>query len=133
MTDAYRNRIATAVPGFDMVLSARVPPAVAAAFPSCLNDIVNGGGIQDCLHWAVHPGGRTVVDAVEEGAGLPKELLVPFRATLRRFGNMSYATVMFVLRETSQMGNPAGRGCAVVFGRDLTSRAYCSKHRAGDS
>jgi alpha-pyrone synthase len=86
MTDAYLNRIATAVPGFDMVLSALVPSAIAAGFPSCLNDIVNGGGIEDCLHWAVHPGGRTVVDAVEEGAGLPKELFGVPRHTVEICG-----------------------------------------------
>lgn len=38
-----------------------------------MNDILNGGGAKDFLHWAV-PGEHAVLDAVEESAGLPKEL-----------------------------------------------------------
>ena len=44
-----------------------------------MNDILNGGGAEDFLHWAVP--GTAVLDAVEESAGLPKELS---RAKLRR-------------------------------------------------
>jgi len=74
MTDAYLNRIATAVPGFDMVRSDRVPSTIAAGLPSCLNDILNGRN-REFFHQAVHPVGRTVLDALEEGARLSKELL----------------------------------------------------------
>ena len=47
-----------------------------------MNDILNGGGAEDFLHWAV-PGEHAVLDAVEESAGLPKELLARSRAKLR--------------------------------------------------
>ena len=47
-----------------------------------MNDILNGGGAEDFLHWAV-PGEHAVLDAVEESAGLPKELLAR-PAKLRR-------------------------------------------------
>ena len=43
-----------------------------------MNDILNGGGAEDFLHWAV-PGEHAVLDAVEESAGLPKELLARSR------------------------------------------------------
>ena len=48
-----------------------------------MNDILNGGGAEDFLRWAV-PGEHAVLDAVEESAGLPKELLARSRAKLRR-------------------------------------------------
>jgi len=70
-------------PGFDMVRSGRVPSTIAAGLPCLLNDILNGGGAEDFLHWAV-PGEHAVLDAVEESAGLPKELLARSRAKLRR-------------------------------------------------
>ena len=70
-------------PGFDMVRSGRVPSTIAAGFLACMNDILNGGGAEDFLHWAV-PGEHAVLDAVEESAGLPKELLSRSRAKLRR-------------------------------------------------
>jgi hypothetical protein len=47
-----------------------------------MNDILNGGGAEDFLHWAV-PGEHAVLDAVEESAGL-KELLARSRGKLRR-------------------------------------------------
>jgi hypothetical protein len=48
-----------------------------------MNDILNGGGAEDFLHGAV-PGEHAALDAVEESAGLPKDLLARFRAKLRR-------------------------------------------------
>jgi predicted naringenin-chalcone synthase len=47
-----------------------------------MNDILNGGGAEDFLHWAVP--GTAVLDAVEESAGWPKELLARSRTKLRR-------------------------------------------------
>jgi predicted naringenin-chalcone synthase len=72
-------------PGFDMVRSGRVPSTIAAGlgFLACMNDILNRGGTEDFLHWAVH-GEHAVLDALEESAGLPKELLARSRAKLRR-------------------------------------------------
>ncbi len=48
-----------------------------------MNDILNGGGAEDFLHWAV-PGEHAVMDAVAESAGLPKETLARSRAKLHR-------------------------------------------------
>jgi predicted naringenin-chalcone synthase len=45
------------------------------------------------------------------------------RDVLRRFGNMSSATVMFVLKEMLQPGTAAGRGCAMAFGPGLTAES----------
>ena len=47
--------------------------------------------------WAVHPGGRSVLDAVAHGLALDETALDASRAVLRDHGNMSSATVMFVL------------------------------------
>jgi hypothetical protein len=48
-----------------------------------MNDSLNGGGAEDCFHWAV-PGENGVLYAVEESAGLPKEPLARSCAKLRR-------------------------------------------------
>ena len=69
-------------------------------------------------HWAIHPGGRTILDAVREGAELREELLQSSRCVLRDFGNMSSATIMFVLKDIMQRGG--GRGCGMAFGPGLT-------------
>src|SRR5690606_703019 len=69
--------------------------------------------------WAVHPGGRAILDAVESGLKLQPEDLRASREVLRKFGNMSSATVMFVLK-TMLEGGDAGNGIAMAFGPGLT-------------
>jgi predicted naringenin-chalcone synthase len=54
--------------------------------------------ISDIDHWAVHPGGRAILDKVETSLGL-KDKLSESRSILKKYGNMSSATVLFVLRE----------------------------------
>jgi predicted naringenin-chalcone synthase len=49
--------------------------------------------------WAVHPGGRSILDRVQSGLELAPDALTASRAVLRDYGNMSSATVMFILRE----------------------------------
>jgi predicted naringenin-chalcone synthase len=72
--------------------------------------------------WAVHPGGRTVLDAVEGAFALDPAALAASRAVLRDYGNMSSPTVMFVLESLLRAKAPAGaRGCAMAFGPGLTA------------
>lgn len=106
--------------GFDMTLSGQVPPTIAAGLPSRLKDILDGYQPSDIAHWAIHPGGRTVLDAVQEAARLSDDHLSASREVLRRFGNMSSATIMFVLRDILYGQGPAGAGCAMAFGPGLT-------------
>ncbi len=54
-------------------------------------------GADRAVHWAIHAGGRTILDAVQDGLDLDAGALGPSREVLRDFGNMSSATLMFVL------------------------------------
>ncbi len=69
----------------------------------------------------MHPGGKSVLDAVERGLGLAPEALAASRQTLECFGNMSSATVMFVLERLLQTAQPGQLGCAMSFGPGLTA------------
>jgi predicted naringenin-chalcone synthase len=104
--------------GFDMHLSGEVPATIAKGLPDALAAILAGGSAGDFSHWAIHPGGRSVLDAVRDGAGLEEGALAVSRKVLRDFGNMSSASIMFVLKEFLQQG--PGRGCAMAFGPGLT-------------
>lgn len=106
--------------GFDMVLLGKVPLTISKGLPSRLNSILAGNRSVDIEHWAVHPGGRTILDAVEGSIGLPEHALRQSRDVLRRFGNMSSATVMFVLEEMLRPGTKQGRGSAMAFGPGVT-------------
>jgi predicted naringenin-chalcone synthase len=104
--------------GFDMVLSGRVPGAIRTALAGSRNTML--GGANDVELWAVHPGGRTVLDAVEEAFALPPVALGASRSVLNDYGNMSSGTVMFVL-DNIMRGGGAGRGCAMSFGPGLVA------------
>ena len=101
--------------GFDMVLSGRVPSEIGKALRKHQADFV------DVKLWAVHPGGRSVLDAVQEGLALPVGALEASRDVLCRYGNMSSATVMFVLAELMKQQRSGEPGCAMSFGPGLTA------------
>ncbi|MGN6571923.1 MAG: type III polyketide synthase [Pseudolabrys sp.] len=107
--------------GFDMMLSGRVPNAIQAGLHAHAGDIVGGDAARDIDLWAVHPGGRTVLDAVEHALDLDGEALAASREVLRQYGNMSSATVMFVLDELMRTNARAEKGCAMSFGPGLSA------------
>lgn len=75
---------------------------------------------KDYSLWAIHPGGRSILDAAQEALALPDAAMVPSRKILRNFGNMSSPTVMFVLKEFLDDIGQKGNGCAMAFGPGLT-------------
>jgi len=107
--------------GFDMVLSGRVPGAIESGLQAQTHDIVDGAPARAIDLWAVHPGGRTVLDAVERALDLDGEALAASRRVLRDYGNMSSATVMFVLDAVMRAGARGARGCAMSFGPGLSA------------
>ena len=110
--------------GFDMTLSGFVPLTLARALPEHALAILGGLAPEEIALWAVHPGGRSVVDAVGHGIGIPEPALAHSRAVLREHGNMSSATVMFVLaRMLAAAPAPGTRGCALAFGPGLSAES----------
>jgi predicted naringenin-chalcone synthase len=119
--------------GFEMVLSNAIPAIIdehitGALEPlfehdSALAEALATDGSSDAVeHWAIHPGGRSILDKVESRLGLTEAQLVPARETLRDFGNMSSATVLFVLRNIleSEGAGDGDRVAAMAFGPGLT-------------
>jgi predicted naringenin-chalcone synthase len=107
--------------GFDMVLSGQVPQSVAAALRSGREEIFGNAAVEDIDLWAVHPGGRSILDAVESALGLGTEALAASREVLRCYGNMSSATILFVLEALMATARPKMRGCGMAFGPGLTA------------
>jgi predicted naringenin-chalcone synthase len=107
--------------GFDMILSGEVPAAIHDALQDHVTEILGGAPVDSINLWAVHPGGRTVLDAVERALALAPPALSTSRDILRRYGNMSSATVMFVIERILQSKLHGGTGCAMSFGPGLTA------------
>jgi len=108
--------------GFDMLLSGEVPATIGAALRSGSDRVLSGASPSEIALWAVHPGGRTVLDAVESAFDLEPSALAASRTVLRDYGNMSSPTVLFVLEAMMREKQPPGaRGCAMAFGPGLTA------------
>ncbi len=105
--------------GFDMVLSGGVPAAIRSGLAQARSILRSDEEPIDL--WAVHPGGRTVLDAVEAALELPPSALAVSRGVLSDFGNMSSSTVMFVLERLMRDAAPGSSGCAMAFGPGLVA------------
>ncbi len=106
--------------GFRMGLSPRVPAVLARHVGEVVRDRLlapNGLTPADVAGWAVHPGGRRILEVVEEQLGLAPAAMASSYAVLDQFGNCSSATVLMVLERLPQAPGPV---VAMAFGPGLT-------------
>lgn len=121
--------------GFEMILSTAVPQIIGESIidalrPLFLADPVLGepydrGAISSAVeHWAIHPGGRSILDRIQERLRLGDAQLRPAREVLRTCGNMSSATILFVMKRILDDGAaPGSRVAAMAFGPGLTAES----------
>ncbi len=110
--------------GFEMTLSPKIRQLIKVFLGPWLKEwLAEQGLTMDRIRsWAVHPGGPGVLDSVEEGLNLPKDALRTSREILRSFGNMSSATVLFILEEF--LRRKGGTPClSLGFGPGMTIEA----------
>ncbi|MBW9119959.1 type III polyketide synthase [Microbacterium trichothecenolyticum] len=106
--------------GFEMILSAEVPRIIGREIQGAVGRFLGDDAPPEV--WAVHPGGRSVLDRVEAGLNLPPEALAASRAVLRDFGNMSSATILFILASLLRDDDvlDGARIAGLAFGPGLT-------------
>ncbi|WP_242126507.1 type III polyketide synthase [Sphingobium sp. Sx8-8] len=113
--------------GFVMHLSGEVPGRIQAALGegAVRRRILGSDDPAAVDGWAVHAGGRSILDAVEHGLGLGEAALAASRSVLARFGNMSSATLMFILRDMlADATRNVRRGVALAFGPGLAAEGF---------
>ena len=111
--------------GFAMHLSGEVPGRIARALadPAFAATLTDGRDAIEIDAWAVHAGGRSILDAVESGLGLGQGALAESREVLARNGNMSSATLMFVLAAMLER-EAVDHGLAIAFGPGLAAEGF---------
>jgi len=117
--------------GFAMHLSGEVPGRIARALADpAVADAALGGRAPDGVDgWAVHAGGRSILDAVQGAFGLGSQALATSRGVLSDNGNMSSATLMFVL-ERMLAGPRVTDGVALAFGPGLAAEGFAFRSAA---
>lgn len=112
--------------GFDMHLSGKVPGTISKTLKA--DQSVLQGEMPEAIDlWAVHGGGRTILDAVESGLSLNQGALHTSRHVLANYGNMSSATIMFVLREMLKTARSGARGLTMAFGPGMVVESFAFK------
>jgi predicted naringenin-chalcone synthase len=106
--------------GFGMTLSKRIPEVIGARLRPWLDDwlAARGHSVAGIKSWAVHPGGPKILDAVAATLRLPADAVWASREVLAEYGNMSSATVLFILQRLRERG-AAGPCVALGFGPGL--------------
>lgn len=86
--------------GFEMKLTSYVPELIRGGIKKLTDNLLShlSLDISNIDFFAIHPGGKRILQVIEEELGLPKEDNYPAYHVLRNFGNMSSPTVLFVLK-----------------------------------
>jgi predicted naringenin-chalcone synthase len=118
--------------GFDMKLSVYVPRIIERNIADLIDAAMESSGLsRDAVEiWALHPGGRAILDKTAATLGLDQSAFAPSYEVLREYGNMSSATIMFVLQrilEDERQGNIF----ATAFGPGLTLEAAHMEKQLG--
>ena len=94
--------------GMRLVLSRRLPALVKRQMPRVINEFLSTHRLSmgQVKYWIFHPGSGKVLDAYETALELPPEKLRWARDFLRRYANLSSASVLFILKEITERGQP---------------------------
>ncbi|MDO7907966.1 type III polyketide synthase [Paenibacillus sp. JX-17] len=122
--------------GFDLYLSPRIPKLLGAHLEEELRLLLQGDQLPEL--WAIHPGGRGIVDSVQDVMKLTDEQTRYSRDILRTVGNLSSNTILYVLDAMRQDMKVNDRmntsGVAMAFGPGLTAElmrfTYVPEHSA---
>ena len=112
--------------GFKIVLSPHVPAIAREGVPGLVDELLarNGRERGDIAAWVAHPGGPAVMSALAEGLGVAKDALEPTRKSLAQVGNLSSASVLFLLDDFRKKVRPARDSYGVML---AMGPAFCAE------
>ncbi|WP_432712519.1 type III polyketide synthase [Pedobacter sp.] len=111
--------------GLKMVLDIDVPDKITQHFPAIINPFLerNNLGIEDIDHLIFHPGGKKIVQVVESLFGIYGKNIDDTKEVLRLYGNMSSATILYVLeRFMNKKINKGEKGLMLSFGPGFSAQ-----------
>ncbi len=116
--------------GFEMKLTAEVPQVIKSGISELTTRLLSKVSDHNIQHYAIHPGGRKILEVIEEELKILKEKNAASRHVLAEYGNMSSPTVLFVLKELLSEINHTHHGeniLSFAFGPGLTLESMLLK------
>lgn len=130
--EMYHFKDATHLMGFDvvntglkMILDPEVPSTISEHFPEIIHPFLekHNSNIEKVDHLIFHPGGRKIVETVESLFGKLGKNIDDTRETLKLYGNMSSATVLYVLERFMEKDiSPGEQGLILSFGPGFSAQ-----------
>ena len=111
--------------GLQMILDKEVPKKISDHFPAIIHPFLerNNLTIKDVNHLIFHPGGKKIVQTVEDLFGVLDKNIDDTKEVLRLYGNMSSATVLYVLERFMDRNPEKGeRGLMLSFGPGFSAQ-----------
>ena len=113
--------------GFLMTLSAFIPQLIQEDIALLVQNALQKNNLNnnDISHWCIHPGGRKILDVIQDQLGLTNEDLQHSRKILSEYGNMSSPTILFVLKDILESNSKSPMNVfGVAFGPGLTMETF---------
>ncbi|MGZ3922733.1 MAG: type III polyketide synthase [Flavisolibacter sp.] len=116
--------------GFIMTLSGYIPDLIEEDFDQIVDRALQKDNTvkEDVSHWCIHPGGKRVLEAIHKSLELENGQLSPSYDVLKRFGNLSSATILFVLKEMLQEKRQIKKMFGAAFGPGLTVETFTAHY-----
>jgi predicted naringenin-chalcone synthase len=106
--------------GFEMKLSKYVPELLEKGIRKFKDGLENRFGLSKIQQFAIHPGGQQILNKVEQVLGIGRDQNIHSHQVLQNFGNMSSASILFVLESVMQAAEIKGDLLVMGFGPGLT-------------
>ncbi|MFD2161792.1 type III polyketide synthase [Paradesertivirga mongoliensis] len=108
--------------GFQMHLSSHIAKNIGKKIKEVTASLIEKSGLSraSISHLAIHPGGRRILEVCEDMLELPEEALQHSYDVLKQYGNMSSATILFVLQKLLSETQPGDNIMSFAFGPGLT-------------
>ena len=113
--------------GFLMTLTGFVPDLIKQDFERLVTNALSASGIkrEEITHWCIHPGGKKILDTIVQSLGINTDNLQHSYKILQEYGNMSSATIVFVLKEMFEEFRVSGeKSNARIFGAAFGPSSY---------
>jgi predicted naringenin-chalcone synthase len=112
--------------GFLMTLSGYIPDLIQEDFEAIVDRALGKENTskENISHWCVHPGGKRILEAIHKSLAFTNGQLSSSYKILQDYGNLSSATILFVLKEMMQKKEPISKLFGVAFGPGLTVETF---------
>jgi len=117
--------------GFLMTLSGYIPDLIEEDFEKIVNCALEKDKVckEEISHWCIHPGGKRILEAIHKSLKFTNDQLSSSHKVLNQFGNLSSATVLFVLKEMLHKKKEIKRMFGAAFGPGLTVETFTAHYK----